>query len=334
MFNEYNLKDDFLSTLPDELRDNIKQFTNDVTISLPEDNEGTGKIAITGSDSELFREISAVEDAIRALPFNLEVSGTFPRDSGTRDEEFLSNRYKEYYSGALALLIFVGVGQPRPNIPNGIVKTEHDYMEYFYKQAISEGIPVRIFLSRASPWQKREKETDIIQQLRARFRVEQVCFEFHSIDVLVRQAIETIYSVVDRGHYEFDVALSFAGEDRNVTREIAHALQERGIRVFYDEQYAHRLWGKDLAKFLGEVYEKLAKYCVIISSKHYNFSSWTRHERQHAQARQLREPGEYILQLRLDGTSIPGIPATIAYVDFKDVGSAAQLIEAKLNTAT
>jgi hypothetical protein len=330
MFNEYHEKDDLLSVIPNELRDSIKRMDFDATISLPGHKERVRKIAITGSGSELFSEITAVNDAVRTLTLNLEVDGIYPTDPSPRDEEDLSRRYNEHYSGALALLIIVGVGQPHPEVPNGIVRSEHSYMEFFYRQAISYGIPVRIFLSLASPWPRRDKETDLIQQLRAMFRAEQICFEFHSVDVLVRQAIEAIYSIFDRGHYEFDVALSFAGKDRSVVREIARALEERGIRVFYDEKYTHRLWGKDLAKFLGEVYENLARYCVIISSRHYNFSSWTRHERQHAQARQLREPGEYILQLRLDDTSIPGIPATIAYADFKNADSAARLIEAKL----
>lgn len=35
--------------------------------------------------------------------------------------------------------------------------------------------------------------------------------------------------------FEFDVALSFAGEDRGYVHPIAERLRERGIRVFYDD---------------------------------------------------------------------------------------------------
>jgi len=35
--------------------------------------------------------------------------------------------------------------------------------------------------------------------------------------------------------FDFDVALSFAGEDRKYVEQVAGFLQEMGIRVFYDK---------------------------------------------------------------------------------------------------
>jgi hypothetical protein len=35
--------------------------------------------------------------------------------------------------------------------------------------------------------------------------------------------------------FEYDVCLSFAGEDRSYVRHVANVLKSRGIRVFYDE---------------------------------------------------------------------------------------------------
>ena len=37
--------------------------------------------------------------------------------------------------------------------------------------------------------------------------------------------------------YRFDVAASFASEDRPLVTEIVDALKEKGVRVFYDEDY-------------------------------------------------------------------------------------------------
>jgi len=34
---------------------------------------------------------------------------------------------------------------------------------------------------------------------------------------------------------EFDIALSFAGEDRNYVDQVAHILKSKGISVFYDK---------------------------------------------------------------------------------------------------
>ena len=53
---------------------------------------------------------------------------------------------------------------------------------------------------------------------------------------------------------KFEVALSFAGEDRPYVRRVATALQRAGVRVFYDEYEQATLWGKDLYVHLRELY--------------------------------------------------------------------------------
>ena len=47
--------------------------------------------------------------------------------------------------------------------------------------------------------------------------------------------------------YKYDVALSFAGEDRFYVDQVATILKEQGVSVFYDEFEEVDLWGKDLA---------------------------------------------------------------------------------------
>ena len=43
---------------------------------------------------------------------------------------------------------------------------------------------------------------------------------------------------------KYDVALSFAGEDRLHAKELARLLKSGGYRVFYDDYEKPRLWGK------------------------------------------------------------------------------------------
>lgn len=43
---------------------------------------------------------------------------------------------------------------------------------------------------------------------------------------------------------EFDVALSFAGEDRQHAKKLADLLNACGYTVFYDEYEQADLWGK------------------------------------------------------------------------------------------
>ncbi len=119
--------------------------------------------------------------------------------------------------------------------------------------------------------------------------------------------------------YNFDVALSFAGEDRKYVEEVAQVLRKMDIRVFYDKYETISFWGKDLYVHLREVYHKQAKYVVIFISKFYAEKLWTNHERESAQARAFSEKREYILPVKFDDVEISGILPTTGYIDLREV---------------
>ena len=129
--------------------------------------------------------------------------------------------------------------------------------------------------------------------------------------------------------YKYDVAISFAGEDRNVARQIAQLLEAHELKIFFDEFELATLWGKDLYEYLADVYSNQARYCIMLISKYYAKKAWTTHERKNAQARAFRENREYILPVKLDDTMIPGIPETIGYLDFRKL-SVEEVIDAVL----
>lgn len=114
--------------------------------------------------------------------------------------------------------------------------------------------------------------------------------------------------------YEYDVCFSFAGEDRPYVEQVAAALSQLGVRIFYDQYEQANLWGKDLYVHLDEVYRCRAKYCVMFVSEAYGKKLWTNHERRSAQARALSENREYILPARFDDTEVPGLPPTVGYI--------------------
>ena len=118
---------------------------------------------------------------------------------------------------------------------------------------------------------------------------------------------------------EYDVALSFAGEDRHHAERLAELLRAEGYSVFYDEYELAKLWGKDLYVYLSSVYKDQADYCVMFLSEHYAQKMWTNHERESAQARAFEENQEYILPVRLDDTEIPGILPTVGYLDLRSM---------------
>ena len=115
----------------------------------------------------------------------------------------------------------------------------------------------------------------------------------------------------------YDVAISFAGEDRPVAEQLAGLIVTRGLNVFYDEYAKAELWGKDLYAHLSKVYRTEAKYCLMLISEHYSKKQWTNHERRAAQARAIAESTEYILPLRLDDSSVEGVLDTVAFIDYR-----------------
>jgi tetratricopeptide (TPR) repeat protein len=114
----------------------------------------------------------------------------------------------------------------------------------------------------------------------------------------------------------YDVALSYASEDRASAESLAQALRQRGVKVFYDRYEKAALWGQNLYTYLSDLYQNQALYSVLFLSQHYASKLWTSHERKAAQARALKEQGEYILPIRLDDTEIPGLLPTVAYLSW------------------
>src|SRR5438067_2678134 len=131
---------------------------------------------------------------------------------------------------------------------------------------------------------------------------------------------------------EYDVCLSFAGEQRPYVAEVAEHLAGAGVRVFYDEAEQVNLSGKDLYVHLDYIYQRAARYCVLFASVHYASKVWPSHERASAQARALRENAEYILPVRFDDTEIPGLRATVGYLSASEMAprALADAVVAKL----
>jgi hypothetical protein len=114
---------------------------------------------------------------------------------------------------------------------------------------------------------------------------------------------------------EFEIALSFAGEDREYVDQVANLLKNSGIKVFYDLFEEANLWGKNLYSYLTEIYMNKAVYTIMFISDDYSKKLWTGHEREAMQARAFQENQEYILPVRFDETPIPGVLPTTGYID-------------------
>ena len=115
----------------------------------------------------------------------------------------------------------------------------------------------------------------------------------------------------------WDVALSFAGAQRDYVGQVAAALQARGVRCFYDADEQVRLWGTHLAEELPRIYAQESAAVVVFISAEYAGGEWTRLERRAALARAVAEAGVYVLPARFDDSQLPGLLPDVVTVDLR-----------------
>jgi hypothetical protein len=111
------------------------------------------------------------------------------------------------------------------------------------------------------------------------------------------------------------LSLSFAGEERAYVYEVARHLKAANVRVFYDHYERARLWGRDLAEDLQQLYFDESEYVVMFISRHYVAKIWPGHEKRAALAAALTANREYILPVRFDDTPLPGLNPTVRFED-------------------
>ena len=104
---------------------------------------------------------------------------------------------------------------------------------------------------------------------------------------------------------KYEVALSFAGEQRVYVEAVTRTLQSRGVSVFYDEFETVRLWGTHLAEELQSASEGRASLAVVFISADYVERMWPRHERRAILSRAVVERGEYVMPVRFDDSEVP-----------------------------
>lgn len=132
--------------------------------------------------------------------------------------------------------------------------------------------------------------------------------------------------------YPWDVAVSFAGEDRPVVLEFVKKLEEKGIFPFYDFNHQAQLWGVDLQKKLADIYANDALYMVIFISAKYPEKDWTRFEFEIGKSAEQKRPDTYILPIIIEDVPIVGLTNTIGKVLLKDhdITYCADLLAARL----
>jgi hypothetical protein len=102
----------------------------------------------------------------------------------------------------------------------------------------------------------------------------------------------------------YDIALSFAGEDRVYAEHMRDALEDLGHSVFYDFAEQHRILGEDVETYLGPIYHSNSRYVVAVLGEMYGRKRWTLFE--HDKYKDRVERGEV---LPIWSTKVPPTPS-------------------------
>jgi hypothetical protein len=142
-----------------------------------------------------------------------------------------------------------------------------------------------------------------------------VWWRLKKLDRSVKEEVERINYLIQKSKWghggpKYDVAFSYASENREYVAQVASAINATGdLRIYdySDEEEKTESWGKDLYDHLSEVYGKLSRCTVLFYSSSYAAKRWTNLEASHAEARATAtlENRRFILPVALDDTPLP-----------------------------
>jgi hypothetical protein len=139
------------------------------------------------------------------------------------------------------------------------------------------------------------------------------------VSVRTLRSLELFFE--DLPEKKFDVALSFAGEEREYVEKVAASLFRTGINVFYDQYEEVDMWGKNLTTHLESIFSTDTACVVIFASNNYSKKAFPCLEKDAALATAINSRKEYILMGKFDDTQIYGILPTIKYIDLRKVSA-------------
>ena len=125
----------------------------------------------------------------------------------------------------------------------------------------------------------------------------------------------------NRQIFKFDVAISYAGEEKGLAGDLYRLLLQNDVAVFFAEDYKVYLWGKRLPPALKKIYGGVhTKFVIPIISKHYVKKFYTKLEFRTAKRKEKSSSTEVILPIILDNVSLKGLESDRNYIDLRKEG--------------
>ncbi|MEO9477109.1 MAG: TIR domain-containing protein [Cyclobacteriaceae bacterium] len=113
--------------------------------------------------------------------------------------------------------------------------------------------------------------------------------------------------------YKFDIAISFAGENRKLAEYISSFLRIFDFEVFYDELYEANYLGSSWSDRFEEVFNRESRYVLCLLDANHKNKIWPTFERECFQER-VRE--QSVIPVFLDDTKFSGIPQDIVGIKY------------------
>lgn len=116
--------------------------------------------------------------------------------------------------------------------------------------------------------------------------------------------------------FEWDIAISFAGENRTLADFVDQQLRDLDISVFYDRNYEDNYLGGLWSQQFSDIFVAKSRLVVAILDKYHREKVWPTFERDCFAVRV--QQGE-VIPIMLDDTVFPGIPKDLVsiYFDFE-----------------
>jgi len=132
--------------------------------------------------------------------------------------------------------------------------------------------------------------------------------------------------------FRFDFAISYAGEEEGIARDLFQLLQDKGAKVFFAKNEKVYLFGKSLTSELDYIFGPYTKFVIPIVSGNYVQKYWTKYEFNIAKREERKRGFEFVLPIRLDDISLKGLEGDVVYIDVRKEGllDTAEIIMRKL----
>ena len=103
----------------------------------------------------------------------------------------------------------------------------------------------------------------------------------------------------------YDIAVSFAGEQREYVRTTVTACKARGLRVFFDEDKTNEWWGKNFIQEQRRAYSSQTRFFVPFFSSDYLAKPIPMDEFSSAMMTAVKLGGGYILPVIIGNADVP-----------------------------